>query len=352
MIRAIVFFSILFMAGCGALLPEGFDSLTDLQPRVESVRPADGSVVGPDATVELSFSRQVEKASVDESTLAVVDLTDESDREDLIEDVVEGDEEGVTGYYEFAGEDRRVSFRPGDAWQEGSRYLVVATPSILDADLLPLNQMPGGEPTPFVSEFLVTGGGSPDPSSGGAAGGGGGGEVVERVRPSYIMINEILYDVVGSDTDGDVFLELFGEASTDITDYELVFVNGEDGLIKDTIEMPDGSMIPEDGIFLIADAITGSPGVSDVEGADYIINFDPQNGPDCVQLLSDEGSLVDAMGYGEPIVDPAENGMACYEGSLAPDVGSGMSLSREYGVDLNDNAMDFMEFAEPTPGEL
>ncbi len=351
--RAVILVLAVSISGCGAMLPEGFKSLVDSQPRVESVVPEDGATAGADEPVEVVFTKGIEPESVDEMSLAVVGLPDEQEREDLIEDIVDEDERGVEGLYEFSEEGRRVTFRPGEALEGGSTYLVIATPSILDRELLPLNQSPGGPPTPFVSEFRVSGGAGPGLATPGAPGGeGGDGEAPQRIRPSFIMINEILYDAVGSDTDGDVFVELFGESGSDITDYEMVFINGDDGVIKDTIELPDGSIIPEDGLFVIADAVTGSPGTSDVEAADYIINFDPQNGPDCVQLLSEEGALLDSIGYGEPIVGLAENDMACYEGSLAIDVDSGMSLSRVDGIDLDDNSTDFQEVAEPTPGEL
>jgi len=342
---------LLIGSGCGSYLPEGFESLTAMQPAVESVSPEDGSVVSPDARVEVAFSRSIERSTVDAETLAVVRLEDEAGRDDLIEDVIDGDEGGIVGHYSFADGDRRVSFVPGAALEAGAQYLVVASTRILGANLLPLNQDPGSEPRPFVSDFTVIaeGGGV----SGGVSGGAGGpDEPLERIRPSFIMINEILYDAAGSDSNGDVFVELYGEAGGDITGYELVFVNGEDGVVKDTIEMPEETRVPDDGIYVIADAITGSPGATNVAGADYVKNFDPQNGPDCVQLLGGEGELIDALGYGEPIVAIAGNGMACTEGSAAPDVASGMSLSREFGLDLNDNAMDFFAKEEPTPGSL
>ena len=339
--------ALLSLAGCGALAGGEFPSLTELQPRVDSVSPEDGSVISPDARIEVAFTLPVQEASVDESSLALA-IADDGDLDDLIDDIVEGDESGVEGLYEFSGDGMRVSFRSEQALAKGARYVLVATPHILGRNLLPFNQSPGEAPKPFVGEFVI---------SGGTYSGGGGyvaGEAlpVERIRPAFIMINEILYDAAGADTNGDVFVELYGEAGGDITGYELVFVNGEDGVIKDTIELPKDAVIPDDGIFVIADAVTGSPGVSGVEAADYVITCDPQNGPDCVQLLGGEGELLDALGYGEPIVDPAGNGLGCFEGSLAPDVASGQSLSREFGVDLNDNALDFFDKSDSTPGEL
>jgi hypothetical protein len=341
---AIVFLS---LAGCGAFAGGDFPSLTELQPKVESVTPEDGSIIAPDARIEVAFTLPVQETSVDESSLALA-IADDGDLDDLIDDIVEGDESGVEGLYEFSGDGMRVSFLSEEGFTEGARYVLVATPSILGRNLLPFNQSPGEAPEPFVGEFVISGG----TYTGGGGYVAGDAAPIERIRPAFIMINEILYDAAGSDTNGDVFVELYGEVGGDITDYELVFVNGEDGVIKDTIEMPKDAVIPGDGIFVIADAVTGSPGVSGVEGADYVINFDPQNGPDCVQLISGEGELLDAVGYGEPIVDPADNGLACFEGSLAPDVGSGKSLSREFGLDLGDNALDFFDKSDPTPGEL
>jgi hypothetical protein len=43
---AIVFLS---LAGCGAFAGGDFPSLTELQPKVESVTPEDGSIIAPDA---------------------------------------------------------------------------------------------------------------------------------------------------------------------------------------------------------------------------------------------------------------------------------------------------------------
>ena len=108
----------------------------------------------------------------------------------------------------------------------------------------------------------------------------------------------------------------------------------------------------EGGLYLIADAMTGSPGVSRVVGADFVDNFDPQNGPDCIQLIDHEGRLVDALGYGEPLVGTAENGLACYEGSPAADAASGESLSRSGGLDTDLNSADFTTCDVPTPGYL
>ncbi len=195
-------------------------------------------------------------------------------------------------------------------------------------------------------------GGSDASDAGGGGGGGSSGasEELPKVRPQWLIISEVLYDIPGSDSDGDSFIELAGEAGTEISDYQIAFVNGSDGRVYDTLKFPEGSFIPEDSVFVVADAVTGSPGTSRVETADCIINFDPQNGPDAVQLLDDAGGLVDAVGYGSPIVSPAENGLVSYEGSPAEDVGSGTSIARVDTLDTDDNSLDFIPLETPSPG--
>jgi hypothetical protein len=338
------------LAGCGAPGDAQIDSLIALQPQVESVIPQDGSIVAPDATVEILFTKSVLPDTLGRSSLAIIAANQPDDLEGVVNDVLDGDVEGLEGLYEVLDGGRRTLFRPLDAFEEGASYLVVATPRILGEGLLPLNQQPGRAPQPFVSGFGVATDPNGDVASGVAGGDGSTGAM--RVRPSFLVIDELLYDAVGSDTDGDVFVELYGEAGGDMTGYQLVFVNGEDGVIKDTIELPDGSIVPDDGIFVIADAKTGLPGISDVEGADYVLNFDPQNGPDCLQLLNEKGTFLDALGYGESIVDIAENGLPCFEGSTVLDVSSGQSLSRIAGGDSDENATDFETLIAPTPGQL
>ena len=122
--------------------------------------------------------------------------------------------------------------------------------------------------------------------------------------------------------------------------------------MTETIEIPEGSRLRDDGLFVIADARTGSSDQTNVPDADMIDNFDPQNGPDCMQLFDAKGELLDAVGYGAPLIDIAENGSPCYEGSSAEDVGSDWSLSRFEENDSDDNAVDFLPTSPPTPGTI
>jgi hypothetical protein len=167
-----------------------------------------------------------------------------------------------------------------------------------------------------------------------------------------VVINEIYYDAVGNDTDGLLFVELYGTPGLPVGGFQILFVDGGDGSVDDTIVLPEGVRLPEDGFYVVADARTGAPDLTQVAGADLIDNFDPQNGPDAVQLTDVEGGLLDAVGYGEGLASIAENGLATFEGSPCPDVVNGHSLEREEpGLDTGSNLDDFAERETPTPGE-
>jgi len=166
-----------------------------------------------------------------------------------------------------------------------------------------------------------------------------------------VVLNEIFYDSAQSDSDGNLFVELYGTPGLSLINCKINFVNGADGGVYDSIKIPAGAKIRDDGFFLIVDAKDGSPTTSNVFGADVIDSFDPQNGPDAVQLVDAQGQLVDAVGYGEGIQPMAQNGLPTFEGNPAIDVASGHSLERrEAGVDTNDNSVDFVDREAPTPG--
>lgn len=340
------------LCGCGGMnLPE-FESLSTRSPRVVSVEPEDGSNVDPDVDVTVGFSVPIDSTTVGNNSLIVAKIEGGDLNDGRIEEMIEEGVDAVDGTYTFEDDGMSVAFDARQPYEAGSSYLVVVTGDVMSTDMLPLVQYPSRASFPFVSRFSVVGGGGTyDEGLPPGAGGGSEGNAA-RNRPESLVINEVLYDASGSDTDGDVFIELSGSAGGDITSYALNLVNGDDGIIKDTIELPEGAIIPEDGIFLIADAKTGQTGVSNVAGADFIDNFDPQNGPDCIQLVGDGGALIDAVGYGGPIVDVAENGLACFEGVSTGKALSGRSISRAGGVDSDDNSRDFHVSDVPTPGVM
>ena len=168
--------------------------------------------------------------------------------------------------------------------------------------------------------------------------------------PGRVVLNEIFYDAVGSDTDGILFVELYGTPGMALGGFRIVFVDGGDGSVDDSITLPGEAEIGADGFYLVADSGTGQA-ASEVSGADLVDNFDPQNGPDAVQLLDSLGELADAVAYGNGVVPLAENGLAAFEGTAAPDVINGHSLERrEPGLDIDNNLADFVDREAPSPG--
>jgi hypothetical protein len=154
------------------------------------------------------------------------------------------------------------------------------------------------------------------------------------------LISEVFYDAVGSDN-GLSFVELSGTPGSSLDGLELVGVNGSNGAEGPVIRL--AGSVSADGLFVVAD--DQGDGTSLVPGADFIANFDFQNGPDSIVLrLAD--AILDAIGYGE--FDLAE--IFAGEGSAATDPPAGSSLARRFAnLDTDDNAVDFEILSTPTP---
>jgi len=156
------------------------------------------------------------------------------------------------------------------------------------------------------------------------------------------LISEVFYDAVGSD-DGLSFVELSGDPGTPVDGLVITGINGSNGAAGPTLVLT--GLFGDDGLFVVADQ--RSDGTTDVPGADMLLNFDLQNGPDSI-VLSDEFGVLDAVGYGD--FDPAE--IFAGEGTPAPDPPAGSSLARLFAdLDTDDNALDFVVEDVPTPGQ-
>lgn len=157
-----------------------------------------------------------------------------------------------------------------------------------------------------------------------------------------LLISEILYDAVGSD-DGEVFVELHGDAGTVLDGYTIEGVNGSGGAVGPVLTLM-GTIAP-DGFFVVADASSG--GGTSVQNVDQLLNFDFQNGPDSVVLRDPVAAILDALGYGS--FGPGD--IFAGEGFPVPDALAGESIARLFAdLDTDDNAADFAALANPTPG--
>lgn len=156
------------------------------------------------------------------------------------------------------------------------------------------------------------------------------------------LISEIFYDAVGSDN-GKGFVEISAEPGTLLDAWTLELINGSGGAVATTLVL--AGSVPTDRVFVVADQ--SADGISEVAGADQLLNFDLQNGPDSLLLRDAAGTLLDAVGFGEFDGGTVFAG----EGSPAPDAPAGSSLARTLAdQDSDDNAVDFAILDTPTPG--
>jgi hypothetical protein len=156
------------------------------------------------------------------------------------------------------------------------------------------------------------------------------------------LLSEVFYDAAGSDN-GQSFVEIYGDPGTLLDGFSIEGVNGSNGAVGPVLLL--SGAIPADGLFVVAD--DSGDGTTLVIGADLILDFDFQNGPDSV-MLRDGGLIADALGYGVFDLDEVFAG----EGAPAPDPAAGASLARLFAnADTGDNAADFVVLDVPTPGE-
>lgn len=343
----------LWLTGCQSLPNRSFQSLLQSQPYLTELSPNPATKMEKIEKVELTFSEPIDATSVSEKTIFIlnqeIDLLQYSDQALIEKDLTKGKLNRVIGRFEVDTNLQKISWSPSEILKNGN-YTLVITSHVRGLTKIPFNQKPGEEPTPLMITFKLpkkqdsseTPNNPPSteplPSP--------------KQRAEKLVINEILYDAAESDTDGNEFIELYGTPNADLDGYQVVLVNGEDGKVQKIITLPENSKIGEDGIFLIADAQTGKPSQSYVLDANFIDNFDPQNGPDAVQLLDDHGNLIDALSYGAVKATQASNGLSILEGATALDIPEGHTLSRIQGLDTNDNKTDFIDLEKPTPGVL
>ena len=337
----------LLITGCGGLELSNHPSLSDQQPYVLETSPPNKSAITKNSNIRLIFSRPVDRDSITSETVLLLN-TDPTlfSLTEIQKKIFRKEWISIEVEY-FLENETDLELKPRNPLEGGTVWILVL-PEVRTPDGFPFNQIPGENPTPFISGFAVenteenanTQTPAGEPQNTGIS------------RPSYLYLSEILYDSSISDTDGYLFIELYGEPNTLIGKYEIAFINGSDGAVTESLTLPETAMIPESGFFVIADSNTNSKTETRVSTYHWVDNFDPQNGPDAVQLLSPEKTLVDVVGYGSPLMAQAKSGIATYWGEPAGDAPADFSLHRK---DLNtfrqNNHEDWVVNSAPSPGQ-
>jgi hypothetical protein len=347
---SIIALSALLFFACAPNPAGEFRSLIEQQPKVLEAEPAANTPLTNPAHFVLHFSQRVDIKSISPVSVTLIrngwreDFNE--DGEKLVDSLKAQELETIPLNYELGGEEETLEITPQISLEAG-RYHLVVTPQLTSITGVPFNQSPGSSPQAFYAFYTL---GIPEGIGSDTEG------TDPRINfgppPQLLLINEILYDGKFSETDGEAFIELYGTPGSDISGYEIDLVNGTDGETTERILLPMGSLLSDQGLFVIADLRTNSTDATFVSSYDFLDQFDPQNGPDAVQLLDRHGVLWDTLCYGEGVVAATPEGLPLCEGDPAPDVAPGHSLSRLNGVDSQVNHLDFFEKANPSPGQL
>lgn len=152
-----------------------------------------------------------------------------------------------------------------------------------------------------------------------------------------VVIQEVLFDPPGADGTGALeFVELRGPAGASLEGWSLVGIDGVRGTTWLGPLWLD-LRLNDDGLAVVG----GTAVLSDLRLPSTL-----QNGPDGLALLGCDGTVGDAVAWG----DPEGFAFAIGEGSAAMPPASGNSLARDAaGTDTGDNARDFSA-RPPSPG--
>jgi len=167
--------------------------------------------------------------------------------------------------------------------------------------------------------------------------------VASGEEPS-VVINELLYDVPGSDT-GNEWVELFNVSGSPV---DLSGWNIQRGgtTFTTVFTFPGGASIAP-GSFLLV-------GEQNVASAAFQASLVFQNGGDAtdgVRIVTGDGTVVDVLLYGEPNAHGLPDRSGAAGTAFAPDVPEGHSLARiPDGRHSSGDSRDFSNASAPTPG--
>jgi cysteine-rich repeat protein len=154
-----------------------------------------------------------------------------------------------------------------------------------------------------------------------------------------LLINEIDYDQPSTDTAEFIEIKNASSGTINLDNYELRLINGSDGSIYKTIDLPNASLNPSD--YYIVCGNTANVSNCDLD-ASPDTNLIQNGNPDAVALYektSPEDILIDAVSYGGSVSGYTEgSGITSGDNSA-----SSIGLSRfPDGIDTNNNGVDFI----------
>ncbi len=169
-------------------------------------------------------------------------------------------------------------------------------------------------------------------------------ELPATAIPEGLVINEVDYDMPGSD-DAE-FVELLNTSSEPVSlgGVEVLFVNGSNSETYSTITLPDSTLAAGD-YFVICFS------TDNVANCDLNVSGSIQNGsPDAIALQFGGSLLLDALSYEGDVEGFVEGtGSGLEDVGAADEVNKGLSRFPD-GADSDSNSDDFI-FACVTPGE-
>jgi hypothetical protein len=177
----------------------------------------------------------------------------------------------------------------------------------------------------------------------------------------HIVINEIDYDMVG--TDNAEYIEIYNPsgADVDLTGLQVVLINGANNATYDTIDLSTAGTLPAGGYLVIGGAMVTVPASA--------LKIDPgwttdriQNGsPDGLAIVdTNAGRVVDALSYEGSITMANVTGLSApvslVEGNALPttvadsNTTDGSLCRSPNGTDSDDAKSDWMFCTTKTPG--
>ena len=149
-----------------------------------------------------------------------------------------------------------------------------------------------------------------------------------------IVIQQVLYDPLGTESGGEsVEIQNTGLLPVDISQWTL----STEGSVADA-RIPNGTVLGPSQFYLIADlgwsTLKDDPQWPNASHEEAISLYNADSG---IAIRMSNGSVVDAVGWGDPTQIPVE----LFEGTPATSVSPGMALLRI--EDSNNNSQDFIE---------